>query len=195
VAQLIFCPDCQVEFTVELRGKSCPACGQELVHARVPAGAQTAIRRRHQQNSSKAVWDHILKKDVCAYCSDRRSTTIDHILPKGLGGSKGSWTNRTGSCFDCNQAKAHTPLLHFLLIEVGEDLSHVLDEDGRWPMPSQCERNDPTVEEQTANAFSVDPRTLLFPGTLKDRAQAQAKVDSAAQDYLKIAEAMLDDQR
>lgn len=190
MAQMIFCPDCQVEFTVELRGKSCPACGSELLHARVPAGAQTAIRRRASVHGSKAVWDHILKKDVCAYCSNSRSTTIDHILPKGLGGSKGSWTNRTGCCFACNQAKAHTPLLHFLLIRAGEDLSHVLDEDGRWPMDD--ERKDPTVEEATANAFSVDPRTLLFAGTLKDRAQAQAKVEERSKDYLKIAESMLD---
>jgi len=194
MAQMIFCPDCQVEFTVELRGKSCPACGQELVHARVPAGAQTAIRRRHQPHSSRAVWDHILKKDVCAYCSNERSTTIDHILPKALGGSKGSWTNRTGCCFRCNQAKAHTPLLHFLLIQQGEDLSHILDEDGRWILDCESMR-DATAEEDTANAFSVDPRSMMFPGTLRDNAQSQAKAEEKSKDYLRIAQDLLDGSR
>lgn len=192
MAQLIFCPDCRVEFTVELRGRSCPACGTELVHARVPAGSQPAIQRRQQHGSgSKAVWDHILKKDVCAFCSDTRATTIDHILPKALGGSKGSWTNRTGACFGCNQAKAHTPLLHFMLIRLGEDLSHIMDDDGRWIID---ERSDPTMEEATANSFSVDPRSLLFPGTLKDRVQAQAKSDARASDYMKFAADLLDGQ-
>ena len=63
--------------------------------------------------------------------------TIDHIMPKALGGSKGSWTNRTGACFECNQAKAHTPLLFFLLELSGQELSHLKDEDGRWPLPDE----------------------------------------------------------
>lgn len=193
MAQLIFCPDCRVEFTVELRGRSCPACGTELVHARVPSGSQPAIQRRKQPNGSKAVWDHILKKDVCSYCSNARSTTIDHILPKALGGSKGSWTNRTGSCFACNQAKAHTPLLHFLLIQAGEDLSHILDEDGRWIREPE-EMSDPTPEEATANSFSIDPRSLLFPGSFKDRAQSEAKAEAKAKDYMKFAADLLDGQ-
>lgn len=193
MAQMIFCPDCRVEFTAELRGGSCPACETELVHARVPSGSQTAIRRRYHTHTSKAVWDHILKKDVCAYCSDKRSTTIDHILPKALGGSKGSWTNRTGCCFGCNQRKAHTPLLHFMLIRLGEDLSHILDDDGRWIREPE-EISDPSVEEATANAYSVDPRQLLFPGTLRDRAQSQAKADAKAQDYMKFAADLLDGQ-
>ena len=139
------------------------------------------------------MWDHILKKDVCAFCSDRRATTIDHILPKALGGSKGSWTNRTGACFPCNQAKAHTPLLHFMLIQLGEDLSHILDEDGRW-IKEPDDVQDPSVEEETANAFAIDPRSLLFPGSIKDRAASQAKSDARAQDYMKFAADLLDGQ-
>lgn len=192
MAQMIFCPDCRVEFTVALRGKSCPACETELVHARVPAGS-TSIKRQRAQHPSKAVWDHILKKDVCAYCSERRATTIDHILPKGLGGSKGIWSNRTGSCFCCNQQKAHTPLLYFLLIQAGEDLSHILDEDGRW-IKDVNSLYDPTVEEQTAYDFSVDPRSLMFGESQRRKTASDAATNDRAKDYMKFAADLLDGQ-
>lgn len=79
--------------------------------------------------------------------------TIDHILPKALGGSKGSWTNRAGSCFSCNQAKAHTPLLHFMLEQQGVDLSHLKNEDGHWPIPrTPDERRVLLVAQEEAHA-------------------------------------------
>lgn len=74
-------------------------------------------------------WSTALKRDPCAYCGrvsyyrptkkQRRRgmhfdhmATIDHILPRPV--SRG-WSNQTGSCAHCNQAKADTPLLLFLL--------------------------------------------------------------------------------
>lgn len=85
----------------------------------------------------------MLKADPCCYCKDEKTTTIDHIEPKALGGSKGSWTNRTGSCFRCNQDKAHTPLLFFMLERQGVDISFLKDEDGNWPIPEVVEERHP----------------------------------------------------
>lgn len=75
--------------------------------------------------------------------------TIDHIMPKALGGSKGSWTNRTGACFSCNQDKAHTPLLFFMLELRGDDLTYLKDEDGRWPLPDEGVMEEPEAHEAT----------------------------------------------
>lgn len=168
MAQAFYCPTCRVAYTAALRGRSCPACGEELVHGRVPAGKSVIFGNypKKSGHASRAVWDHITKRDPCVYCGDP-STTIDHILPKALGGSKGSWTNRAGCCFRCNQDKAHTPLLHFMLEQVGEDLSHVKDDDGRWPLPDlavdiENNRKYTLLEEAQAREAHVDPRRLLL---------------------------------
>jgi hypothetical protein len=81
-----------------------------------------------------------------------RGTTVDHVQPKALGGSKGSWTNRAGACFDCNQKKAHTPLLFFMLEQLGEDLSAYKDKDGNWPIPETPAQMAERVAREEAEA-------------------------------------------
>ena len=151
MAQMILCPVCDVVYTAHLRGGSCPACGEELIHGRFPAGSRP--RKKTAPHVSSSVWDHILKKDPCSICGESKSTTIDHIVPKALGGSKGSWTNRTGMCRPCNGAKAHTPLLFFLLEQQGAAPDWRWDEDGYWPIPDQIARQEAIAEyeEQTAH--------------------------------------------
>lgn len=161
--QAFYCSTCRVAYTAALRGKSCPSCGDELIHGRVPAGKAGRLMRPKQPHASRAVWDYIIKKDPCVYCGEQ-STTIDHIQPKALGGSKGSWTNRAGACFSCNQKKAHTPLLHFMLELQGESLDHVKDEDGRWIIPHDelaGRRALVDAEEKAAREAHADPRRLF----------------------------------
>lgn len=43
----------------------------------------------------------------CHYCKTRRSTTVDHIVPKGMGGST-RITNLMPACEICNKDKANT---------------------------------------------------------------------------------------
>jgi len=102
--------------------------------------------KKVRPNAYRAVWDHMLKRDPCSICGESRSTTIDHIQPKALGGSKGSWTNRTGMCRPCNAAKAHTPLLFFMLERQGIDISFLKDEEGDWPIPET--RPEPPADEE-----------------------------------------------
>lgn len=141
MAQALYCPSCQAMFDPTLGGPSCPACGEELIRGRVPAGRKPP--RRHSPYTSRAVWDKILKRDVCCYCADARTTTIDHIEPKALGGAKSSWENRTGSCQPCNGRKAHTPLLFFMLEERGVDISHLKTPEGNWPIPDEVIEREP----------------------------------------------------
>lgn len=150
MAQAFYCPGCRVGFSAELRGKSCPSCGEELIHGRIPASRK--VFTGHSTRSGRAVWDYILRKDLCAYCFERPiyPQTIDHIMPKALGGSKGSWTNRTAACFSCNQAKAHTPLLFFLLERNGADISYLKTDDGKWPLPEAGIEEEPELHEVAA---------------------------------------------
>lgn len=144
MAQALYCPSCQQGWPPDLTlggGRSCPACGEELIRGRVPAGRK-ASSKRYTPHTSRAVWDRLLKRDPCVYCGVKlipSQITIDHIDPKALGGSKGSWTNRAGSCRPCNAAKAHTPLLFFMLEQRGVNLAHLKDEDGNWPIPEIVE--------------------------------------------------------
>ena len=45
---------------------------------------------------------------TCQYCGSR-GATVDHILPKALGGTS-TWGNLCVACRDCNQAKGHKTL-------------------------------------------------------------------------------------
>lgn len=168
MAQAFFCPGCNVAFNAALRGHSCPACGEELIHGRVPAGRK--VISGSSARSGRAHWDHIIRKDICAYCQVKHKprNTIDHILPKALGGSKGSWTNRAGACYKCNQDKAHTPLLHFMLERRGLDLSHLKDEDGNWPLP---ELEDRPPEEEVPEPIAEPPRDF-WQGLKRDEVAA-----------------------
>lgn len=164
MAQALFCSQCRVAYTAALRGHSCPACGEELIHGRLSSGS-TAFRHIKPKRSyaSRAVWDHIIKRDPCVYCGDK-STTVDHIQPKALGGSKGVWSNRAGCCFRCNQEKAHTPLLMFLLERVGVDVSALKDDSGRWPIEDPDERVIALteLEESLSQIGREDPRKILL---------------------------------
>lgn len=152
MAQAIYCRSCEVFFTAQLRGMSCPACGEELIHARFPAGLRP--RKKPTPHASSSVWDHILKKDACSICKDRTDMfhtvpiTIDHIQPKALGGSKGSWTNRTAMCRPCNAAKKHTPLLFFLLERKGAAPDWLWDDDHNWPIPELEDKLPSTQYEE-----------------------------------------------
>ena len=41
---------------------------------------------------------------LCHYCRRRKGTTIDHIVPKCIGGPNSLW-NRVNACPDCNADK------------------------------------------------------------------------------------------
>lgn len=60
------------------------------------------------------VWNTVLRRDPCAYCGIARSGTVDHIVPKSKGGAN-HWSNLSGACHTCNNGKADTSLLRFLL--------------------------------------------------------------------------------
>ena len=52
---------------------------------------------------------NILKRDnyTCQYCGTQDSKlTIDHIIPKALGG-KDTWSNLVTACQECNNKKGH----------------------------------------------------------------------------------------
>lgn len=62
----------------------------------------------HRVTFSRA---NIFKRDqfACQYCGDKPGTeelTIDHIIPKSLGG-KTNWENCVVACVDCNSRKAN----------------------------------------------------------------------------------------
>lgn len=52
----------------------------------------------------------VLKRDrfKCAYCG-KKATTIDHVLPRALGG-KNDWKNCVAACFKCNNKKDNLTL-------------------------------------------------------------------------------------
>ena len=50
---------------------------------------------------------HVRDGYICQYCSDpvpKSKATIDHVIPKDLGGKNG-WENTVCSCFACNNKK------------------------------------------------------------------------------------------
>lgn len=189
MAQMLYCPSCQVFYTAALRGKSCPACGEEMIHGRFPSKLSSGMtiigRKKKVPQASRAVWDHILKRDPCVYCGTKfastKEITIDHIMPKALGGSKGHWTNRAAACFDCNQQKAHTPLLHFMLEQRGVDISHLKDEDGRWPIPEiEVAEARCALEDERASGNFHDPRQVVLRHMFQPGDQPAAFLDEAA---------------
>lgn len=58
---------------------------------------------------------NVLARDKyeCAYCDDRKATTVDHIKPRSRGGLH-RWENVVASCYKCNAKKADR-----LLSEIG----------------------------------------------------------------------------
>ena len=58
--------------------------------ARIPLSNAAVLRRdRHE----------------CCYCTKRRGTTVDHVMPRARGG-KHEWENVVAACSKCNAAKA-----------------------------------------------------------------------------------------
>lgn len=54
-----------------------------------------------------------LRSDPCPYCGGTGGT-IDHVEPRARGGADDA-RNRVGACRTCNNLKADTPLLVFLV--------------------------------------------------------------------------------
>ena len=60
----------------------------------------------------KVPWSkpNVLIRDryTCAYCGkvDKKHMTVDHVLPKALGGEN-SWENCTAACKECNNKKGN----------------------------------------------------------------------------------------
>ena len=74
----------------------------------------------HQKREIDFTRKNILYRDdfTCAYCGQQfpaHKLTLDHFLPRSLGGKK-IWTNMLTACYECNQIKAHhtymTPIFY-----------------------------------------------------------------------------------
>ena len=59
-------------------------------------------------------WITVLRGDVCSYCNERLEISIDHIVPRTIGGPRRLWHNMTASREKCNRMKTDLSLLHFL---------------------------------------------------------------------------------
>lgn len=81
----------------------------------------------------------ILRRDkfACGYCGNKLSSghaTIDHIVPKSLGGTS-SFTNCVAACFKCNSKKGNqTPeqaemILKIKPIQPAGYIYHIADDD------------------------------------------------------------------
>lgn len=44
-------------------------------------------------------------KHECAYCDDRKATTVDHVIPRSRGGAH-AWDNVVAACYKCNAKKS-----------------------------------------------------------------------------------------
>lgn len=51
----------------------------------------------------------IRDKHECAYCDDRKATTVDHVQPRSRGGQH-RWENVVAACYRCNAKKADKTL-------------------------------------------------------------------------------------
>lgn len=62
---------------------------------RVPYRTRSAVTRRG-----------VLRRDAyrCAYCRDRKATTVDHVIPTSRGGPN-TWENVVAACEPCNSRK------------------------------------------------------------------------------------------
>jgi 5-methylcytosine-specific restriction endonuclease McrA len=56
----------------------------------------------------------LLKKDPCVYCYRRKKMSLEHVLPKSMGGN-GALSNLVGACKTCNMKRGSTGLLLYLL--------------------------------------------------------------------------------
>jgi len=64
-------------------------------------------KKRGVRFNRKNIW--LRDQGCCQYCGhklDLRKATLDHVLPRSLGG-KTVWANVVTACLDCNQKKAN----------------------------------------------------------------------------------------
>ena len=65
----------------------------------------------------------VLHGDPCSYCGEAPAGTVDHIIPRPLGGERTVATNGTAACSGDNTAKDTMPLLIYLLSRLDADAS------------------------------------------------------------------------
>ena len=55
--------------------------------------------------------DNIFKRDgyECAYCGGSKNLTLDHLVPRAMGG-RTVWNNLVTACYPCNSEKGDKPL-------------------------------------------------------------------------------------
>lgn len=79
---------------------------QVPVHIRL-----TSSQRDRSWKPPAASRREVLRRDqhTCQYCGSRRQLTLDHVLPRSLGGQD-TWDNLVAACATCNSHKgARTP--------------------------------------------------------------------------------------
>lgn len=75
-------------------------------------------RIRWQQIEKRELWDHVLRREPCAYCGRTlpfARMTIEHVIPKSHGGHDRS-SNKASACGTCNRRRGAIPLLLFLVL-------------------------------------------------------------------------------
>ena len=74
---------------------SVPSIVRLRAFVRVPYRTRSAVSRRG-----------VLRRDGfrCAYCRDRRASTVDHVIPTSRGGAN-TWENVVAACEPCNTRK------------------------------------------------------------------------------------------
>lgn len=63
-----------------------------------------------QSGEAKRLWRKSVKEqwnNECAYCGSKTDLTIDHIIPRSLGGTD-TTMNVVSCCQECNADKSHT---------------------------------------------------------------------------------------
>lgn len=75
--------------------------------------------RRLDRDEMTIEYANIIADDPCSYCGETGGT-IDHILPRKLGGSN-LWVNLTSACGSCNSSKQDKNLLEFLVEQLIAD--------------------------------------------------------------------------
>ena len=105
----------QDAFTIITKGNATPVKFYENEYINTPTKKyqvpSVIVLKEYKYFKKQAKWSKAnikLRDDYkCAYCNKRfseRSLTIDHILPKSMGGVH-SWTNSVTACKTCNGNK------------------------------------------------------------------------------------------
>lgn len=106
-------------FTIICKGNAVPIKFYENEYVHTPSTKypvpSVIVLKTYKHFKKHAKWSKYnvkLRDDFkCQYCNTRysaRSLTIDHVLPRSLGG-KLNWTNTVTACKPCNQGKKNNP--------------------------------------------------------------------------------------